>query len=194
MPNGYTMHVKDGITFEEFIMGCTRAFLIETRDTPNSQPIPEKMIPSEHHQNQMILSAEEKQALLNMSDSELEIAANIQYVENVKSRKKNIDKKIELKAKFDIMLLKVTSWEPPSSDHNGLKDFMKNQLTESRDFDCKLYGSDLTEIVKLTGNEWKKQELQIVNRSIDYHTKEHALELKRINGNNNRLKQLRDSI
>ncbi|VTR91619.1 unnamed protein product [Gemmata massiliana] len=35
------------------------------------------------------------------------------------------------------MLEHVRAWEPPSTDHENLKQFMIDQLRESIDFDCR---------------------------------------------------------
>ena len=47
MPTGYTAPIKDGISFNDFMWGCARAFgaLIMMRDDPPGTPIPERFEP-----------------------------------------------------------------------------------------------------------------------------------------------------
>ena len=63
MPTGYTATLMEkGQTFQEFIMGCARAFgaLIEMRDSPNDAPIPDKFEPSDYHAKRLIESREKR--------------------------------------------------------------------------------------------------------------------------------------
>ncbi len=48
MPTGYTDAVKDGITFDQFVLGCARGMgaLVMMRDEPSGTPIPERFEPS----------------------------------------------------------------------------------------------------------------------------------------------------
>jgi hypothetical protein len=47
MPTGYTAPIADGMTFEQFALGCARAFgaLVTMRDEPSDAPIPERLEP-----------------------------------------------------------------------------------------------------------------------------------------------------
>ena len=52
MPTGYTSKIKDDITFEQYAMGCARAFdaLIDMRDEASDALIPEELTPSNYHE------------------------------------------------------------------------------------------------------------------------------------------------
>ena len=51
MPTGYTDLINNGCTFNEFVMGCARAFgaTIDMRDEPLGAEIPEKFELSDYH-------------------------------------------------------------------------------------------------------------------------------------------------
>ncbi len=75
MPTGYTaILMEKGQTFQEFIMGCARAFgaLIEMRDSPNDAPIPDKFEPSDYHAKRIIELREKLAKFKLMTDAEKE--------------------------------------------------------------------------------------------------------------------------
>ena len=53
MPTGFTYKIKDGISFEEFIMRCTRAFsaLVCMRASSIDSAIPKKFEPESYHKD-----------------------------------------------------------------------------------------------------------------------------------------------
>ena len=89
------------------------------------------------------------------------------------------------------MLVQIRAWAAPTSDHDGLKKFMISQLEDSIEFDCTWQPE---EPKQLSGAEYKAEQLAEAQRDIDYHTKEHAGEIERINRCNEWVCTLRKSL
>jgi hypothetical protein len=55
MSTGHTDKIKDDITFEQYTLGCSRAFgaLIHMRDLPRDAEIPDSVEPSNHYSNKL---------------------------------------------------------------------------------------------------------------------------------------------
>ena len=105
---------------------------------------------------------------------------------------KSIRETTELKNKYNDMLKKVVSWNPPTEDHVELKKFMVSQIEESITFDCSLSHLSIPE--KLEKEDWISTRIEMWSKDIKYYTKNHEEEIERVNGRNNWIKQLRESL
>lgn len=197
MPTGYTSIVADNenLTFSEFAMRCARNFgaLIMMRDEPLDAPIPEKFEPSDYYKNEYekAKAAYENFIANPPSDEDLEKQYN-EYValETERFAAASADKDIKCR-RYNAMLLKVLKWQPPTPEHEGLKEFMIDQLHDSIDFDCSEYRpliSDKEEYIARNRNgEYLKEEL-------DFYEKKWHNEIERTNSRNKWLKELRESL
>lgn len=197
MPTGYTSIVADNenFTFPEFAMRCARNFgaLIMMRDEPLDAPIPEKFEPSDYEKNEYekAKAAYENFIANPPSDEDLEKQYN-EYValETERFAAASADKDIK-RRRYNAMLLKVLKWQPPTPEHEGLKEFMIDQLHDSIDFDCSEYRpliSDKEEYIARNRNgEYLKEEL-------DFYEKRWHEEIERTNSRNKWLKELRESL
>lgn len=195
MPTGYTSGIADGISFEEFIMSCARAFgsLISLRDS--NAAVPEKFEVDDYYKRSIKKAEEELAKLREMELYEAGDEADKEYYRKLDQREESIQKQISLKEKYDTMFLKVKEWQPPSPDHDELKNFMIEQINTSIEFDCNIDSDYYTgKIIKLTGERWLEREINSVLRNITYSKKRYSEECKRVNGRNLWLKQLRESL
>lgn len=195
MATGYTSKIKDGISFKEFLLGCAKAFgaCIEMRDDPMDTPIPDEFKISDYHIKRLTEIQSEFEFINRMTIDEAAIKAKEEYEQKRKYNEQQIKERDGLRLKYNDMLIKVKNWQPPTSDHFGLKDFMIQQITSSMDFDC---GTTYYEkpIELLTGEQWLLNKKQSLFNDIDYHTKEHQKEVDRVAQRNQWIKQLRESI
>lgn len=195
MSTGYTSDIAKGISFNEFILGCARAFgaCVTMRDSPNDEEIPDEFKPTDYHIKKLTETQAEKEIFKTITHKEADNKAKVEYDEKLAYNKEQIDKHIKLKIKYKAMLKEARKWNPPTPDHQGLKDFMIQQLTSSIDHDCSTeYYEKPVEL--LDGNSWLLKELQRINRDIEYHGKENQKELERVDGRNKWVKQLRESL
>ena len=195
MPTGYTCAIKDGISFDDFVMRCARAFgaLVDMRDESLDAPIPEKFEPSNYHQEKIKELEEEKAKLKKKLESGAHISeCELEYEKAVEVYEKSVKNKTELRARYLDMLHKVREWVPPTDEHVELKRFMVNQLNQSIDFDCDT--SILTIPKLLTPTEWFSQKMDRILNDILYHREEYLKEVLRVADRNVWLKALRDSL
>ncbi len=196
MPTGYTSKIAKGISFEEFAMNCARAFvaLVMMRDESSDTEIPKKFEPSDYHKK-ALAEIEKKLKEINENDSGWCLNKAIdEYDTALKTKEEGIRKANELREKYSTMLIKVKQWQPPSSEHTGLKDFMIEQIEDSAKFDCGTSYYEKQEVKCLSGQEWKEKHLAELMKNLAYHTKENLLEIARTEGRNDWIAKLRKSL
>lgn len=196
MPTGYTNKIGEGQSFEDFILGCARAFgaLVTMRDDSQDTPIPEKFEASEYHLREAAAAAIELEKLKEMPFEEAEKRAKEKYESELMSIENSINSARELEATYKQMLSQVMAWKAPTADHMELKKFMVQQIEESIKFDCDT-GYYLGKDIKLlTGEQWRTGEIKQAFEGIDYHKKEQAKEVERIARRNDWITRLRESL
>ena len=195
MPTGYTAPIADGITFEQFVMGCARGFgaLIMMRDEPANAPIPERFEPSDYHLCKLDEAHSRFDEISSLTPEACEHLAAQQYHDAETQRRIRIKEIGELRQKYDAMIQAVDEWAPPSAEHIHLKEFMRKQLTESIDFDCDASYYAI-ETPRLSGQVWLEQQLEKARRDIAYHEQQHKEEVERTNRRNEWLRLLRESL
>lgn len=198
MPTGYTDKIKDGITFQEFAMNCARAFgaCLSMRDDPTSTPIPEEFEPSPYHAEQLEKAVQEVDDFNNLTDRQLQHMFKQCVSDGIKRQSTYIKEKNELREKYEEMLDKVHQFEPPTSEHTEYKNFMINQITESIKFDCNnKYDEELIEdLEKMTFDEWYENQVEVLNRAVEYHMEQKEKEEKRCLDRSMWVIELREAI
>lgn len=183
MPTGYTADIYEGkdVSFSDFALKCARAFgaCIEQRDDdPNDKP---KLI-EKTKDNYHIKKIEKAKKWKKPTKAEFDA-----YVKNQTAYyNEQIDKQNKLKASYQKMLDKANAWTPPTKEHEGLKKFMINQLTESMEFDCSndYYQRELNNIKQLTYNQYVNDMRDSNKRDIEYHTNELKKDNERVDTRN----------
>jgi hypothetical protein len=140
MPTGYTADLYGGKdqTFADFAMSCARGFgaLFVLRDEGPDAVVPERFEPDRYAKDRLerakadvaeaeARSMDEWAALLAKSNEEM---AEASKQARVRSR--------ALRARYEAMLEAVDAWVPPSTEHEQLQAFMRDQLKQSIKFDC----------------------------------------------------------
>ena len=183
MPTGYTSKIEDGQSFEDFVLGCARAFgaCLDQRDDPMfDKPKLREELGAFHTMNH-------EQKLANGNELREEAIARAQ---------KYLNDKIVLKSKYESMRDKVRGWNPPTPDHMNLKTFMIEQINSSIDFDCNVkYALDeLEKRTKMTAMEYYDEAVSKLEWSVKYHEEEIAKERKRVEESNNWILELYKSL
>lgn len=194
MPTGYTHSIKDGITFEQFALGCARAFgaLITMRDEPSDAKIPEKFEPSDFYLKSRETAEAKLAELRAMTPEQCEAAALASYLDacerNQTRRKENID----LRNKYQAMVTEVVLWEPPTPDHVPMKEFMIEQLHSSISFDCG--GDYIVDPPKASGVTWLANYVHSLERDIERYIAHHNEEVERAKTRTEWVNALRSSL
>lgn len=193
MPTGFTDAVKDGISFTEFALQCARAFgaCISLRDEPLSAEIPE-FKPSDYHHVALRAARNKLAELQTLTPKQATDAATCAYNKECERYASILQERKELRTKYETMLARVEAWQPPTAEHEGLKKFMREQLTCSIENDCddSYYSIPLQQ----AGTDWLARQLEAVARSIKYHEEEQAAEVLRVVQRNAWVRALRASL
>jgi len=197
MPTGYTAAIKDGITFENFILRCARGMgaLILMRDDPHDAPIPEKFEPEDFYLKEIEKAQKDLDQYMSLTPEAADIEAKTEYDAEISRRMESIKESIALRHKYEEMLAKVREWQPPSLEHIELKEFMEEQITKSIKFDY--ITGDYYEkfpVELLAGKVWLTKKIADITANIARYTKEYEEEVQRTNGRNMWIKQLRESL
>jgi hypothetical protein len=82
MPTGYTAPIADGMTFEQYALGCARAFgaLVTMRDEPSDAPIPEKLEPDTYYQRSLEASQLELDRVMSLTAAEIVAETDKSYL------------------------------------------------------------------------------------------------------------------
>lgn len=193
MPTGYIADIAKDISFEQFALGCARAFgaTITMRDDPAGTEIP-VFVPSDYHRKQVEIAHAELAKINAMSFEDSRQAALADYLDACERNQSYREERQTLRTKYEAMLVQAEAWEPPTPDHVAMKEFMVDQIKKSIDWDC---GSDhLADPEKLSGDAWRAQQLQTISESLAYHTREHEQEVERTRTRNAWVDSLKASL
>lgn len=198
MPTGYTADIEKGISFETFVLRCARAFgaCIMQRDD-SSDELPKLQESSKYHEEELVKQQKEKKEIETMTIKEIEAIIENKYATEIKQEKKYAENNIKLKQKYEKMLAAVEAWNPPTSDHIELKNFMVKQIIDSIKFDCWCEDERYKykeRPIKLSPELWRAKKLEKINKDIAYHTKEGIKEVKRTESCNLWIRQLYESL
>jgi hypothetical protein len=168
MPTGYTAEVADGkvTDFRTFALRCARAFgaAIMQRDDPMNEP-PKLREVSDYTLKYVAERQAKLAALDTMTVEQANDAAALAYGEALKEYHASVQRETDTRNRYNAMLAEAVAWEPPTPEHAKLKEFMIQQLTEGRKFDC---GYEPTKPVRLSGPMWLAKEKADAARMLGY--------------------------
>lgn len=188
---------KENCTLEEYAMRCARRFgaLIEMMEEPLDAPIPEKFEPSTHNRDMLVKDKAKYAKFMALTDeekyAELERSYNEMVAEYSKMEEEENEKRRILRERYEAMLEKVRAWNPPTPDHENLRDFMISQLEESIVFDCDEYKPIIPK-----KEEWcdVQSHINLLKRNIDISQEHYDKEIISYNKRNQWLSDLRESL
>jgi len=196
MPSGYTAPVQSGEITElpDFAMTCARAFgaLIEMRDDPVGAKIPAGFPVDPHYYESVRQATENVQKWEAISPHTAVTLRAAEIREKQVQDDKRAKEKSLQRGRYEAMLVKVEAWTPPTTEHQGLKDYMCKQLRDSIEWDC----TDYLERPKpaLTADQWLAEKRAGAQSSLDYAKKSLAEAEERIRGRNQWVADLRKSL
>jgi hypothetical protein len=92
----------------------------------------------------------------------------------LQQHKENSDRQKELRQRYRFMRKQIDAWEP-SAEHEGLKDFMLQQIGESTYFlECQRPPMELP-----SAEEWLANERKVTTEGIEYHAEREKLQIDR---------------
>lgn len=190
MATGYTWPVRNGeVTFEEFVLDCARGFAWWMRDS-DSKTLTDP--PIQNTYKKFLEQEKTKLARLEALSAEEIMAEHEEEYWNVRESNQRITTDdIQTKHRYLEMLKKVEAWEPPSEIHEGLKNFMIEQLKSSIEFDC-----DSTFQYKINPRpfEWHEERIARARKMVDSYAEKAEEEAQRNIDNQRWTDQLRESL
>jgi hypothetical protein len=193
MPTGYTLVIDDrpDVSFEEFVWRCARAFgaLVTMRDDSIDAPIPEELQPAPYYRESLIGAETRLQLAKAMTLDEARAAmaaeATETEVDNARRRAEHA-KKV---SGYRRMRQLVLEWEPPSSDHAGLRKFMLEQLSTGDPGECYQSSAFVG-----TAEEWLAHRIAEAERDVEWSRNVLREEEERVRLRNEWLRKLRASV
>ena len=200
MPTGYTAPIYEGekdFTFEKFAMRCARNFgaCIRLRGEPLTLDIDldKHFQPNEYYKKRLEEIEKEYQEFLDNPPTEEQLGRK--YDEMVEKEQKRFEERMkqtdELRQRYVAMLRKALEWNPPTPEHENLRNFMIQQLQESMDRDCAEYFPNFG-----TREEYIEYHLRpdILLERIKLYQEYHEREVKACNDSKQWVKDLMDSL
>jgi hypothetical protein len=94
------------------------------------------------------------------------------------------------------MIYKATIWTPPTTEHEGLKDFMIKQLVESKQWDCGVdhYENELVSLSAMTYNDYIEKTRKEYIFNCKYHEEHLIKDIDLINQRNKWIEDLYNSL
>lgn len=181
MPTGYTYKVGEGSeeSFEAFALRCAKAFgaCVMQRDSNAEFPNLSLLDGDTYHKDKLTNISKQIEALNAQSDEDLFADAMREYEESKQDYLTRIEENHAKMLRYKEMRAQALTWEPPTSEHVGLKDFMIEQLSSSIDFDDmgKYYERSLADLVQPTMADlpaYRKTKLADLRKDFEYHEEE----------------------
>lgn len=194
MPTGYTVFIEDGeiTNAKDFLMLCARAFgvAIDMREEPLSKPMPKEFKPSTYHLERLEEERRELDRLRSMTMDEVHNQNEAEYQRDVAACKEMLEKKKAIKDRYVAILNEVKAWTPPTTEHNGLKEFAIEQIEICLP-DLSFYDR---EPVRVSDQEWIETRIESYQKSIQRHEESWKEECERVASRNKWLADLRGSL
>ena len=203
MPTGYTAGILDGkiTTFPEFAKLCMRAFgaTIHLRDE-NLDAEYEPRTPSSYHSEaiekakQLIIDAQ------NLSDEEILETKKKELEHSKKYHLETIEKAKKANIELNKILIEVNKWQPPTTEHIGIKNFMIEQIDMTIKHDCDMdYDHEKlikieNDLLTLNASELRKQMIEKGKKDLTYHKTENIKEIQRCETSNKWVTDLLNSL
>jgi len=196
MPTGYTAELMNkGMDFKSFVFRCARAFgaLIMMRDDPMDAPIPEKIEPSDYHVKALAETKQKYKRLKTMTNDEKIAFGVTEKEKEIKVCREYLTKAMAENDRLTKMALQIKAWKPPTSDHEGLKKFMIDQIGISMN-DLSWSRKRLEKVEEEPPVAYYAAAVSNAEQGINYHNKENLDEIKRAADRTEWVQQLRASL
>jgi len=197
MPTGYTHRIQTGEMTElrDFAMSCARAFgaCVDMRDEPMDAEIPDAFKPGNYHADRLDELRKELADIEAMSAEQAAERAKGECEAEMRRRAEDNRTHLEECDRYRAMREKVLAWQPPTPNHNELRNFMLSQLDDSINLDGPIYERRSPPLIQ-DGETWKLNKRESLLRSIDFHAAEHKKEIERAKNRTIWVRQLRASL
>jgi hypothetical protein len=193
---GYTHElINKKLAFPQFAMLCARAMgaCVMMRDEPFDAAIPDAFKPSNYNARRIVAATKELNRLVAMTPAKREKFGAKVKGEQFASLTDMKAKTLEANNRLMQSHADVGNWQPPTSHHEGLKEFMLQQITTSLS-DTAYEDKSLAKCESTPPLGFWSEAVAQCAKDIAYHTKAQAEEDERTNQRNQWLADLRKSL
>lgn len=197
MPTGYTSDIENDIEFEDFVLGCARAFGACMHQRDDNMKIKPTL-----REVDTYYFEQAKDAAAKLADLEaMKPQDRVQYskdriAKELEAEQEYFNKKVLLKNKYEAMLAQVHAWNPPTPDHVELKKFMVQQITESINFDCNTsYALErITSLSQKNPSTYFQTALESAREDVKFYTEQYEKHMKAVLESNQWITELYKSL
>jgi hypothetical protein len=165
--------------------------LVTMRDEPLEATPPERFEPQKYYFERVDEAKAKVAVLSQMTVREIETAMEAAHKAALADYERRKQEREELRARYEAMLAKAREWEPPTTDHEGLANFMIEQLEQSIEFDC-WKGAEPP--VRVSATEWYNREVEQAARELQRAVAALADEKDRAEGRSKWVADLKASL
>lgn len=199
MPTGYTADLYDGkeVDFPTFVLTCARAFgaTVLLRDSSISVlPTEENVKEGDYTQEKLEAAKAKLDRFIHMEDAELERLTQEANEEARVALEKSLEENERRSTAYLGMIAQVEAWTPPSPDHEGLKEFMLEQLRDSLKHDCHEDDYIRRWHPQYTTRQFRANQIDSAARDIAYHREQVGKVRERNEGREKWVRDLRKSL
>ena len=198
MPTSLTQPIFDnpGFTFEQFAWLCTRAMIpaILLRDSefrvPTEEDITSAVCASEveHCEVRVRQSASELADMTARSAASWETENVAVHERRLREHEASLQRYTEQRGRFVRMLERVTAWQPPTPEHDGLKRLMIEQCQYETD------QSPPSAPSAFTAEQYREDTLEYARRQVEWRTEDLRKARERVAFKDAWFKALRESV
>ena len=199
MPTGYTAGIEDGkiTTGKDFLMRCARNFgaCIEMKDEPLSTPIPQAFEPAGFYKDWIAEEEKNLEMYLSLTVDDARRVIDKEYERKQKQNTEAIEREKKIRQKYESVREEVERWNPPTPEHNSLKNFALEQISiscEPRDT-IGFWEAEMREL-KVPPEEWLKTKIEHARESLERYKRSWREEVERTERRNKWLNDLRESL
>lgn len=186
--------MSEGQDFNSFVMTCARAMgaCVMMRDEPFDAPIP-TFEPSDYNAKAKLDAEKLLKKLKSMSTEDAMALGKEEKTKDIKRLKECVDREEAENKRLDRMVEEVGEWAPPTEDHQGLKEFMLDQIDISRTAGV-YYQGELDKTQSREPTSFIFDKIANAERDIEYHKKGDTEERDRTEERNQWVIALRESL
>jgi len=151
---------------------------------------PKLPVASDYNLKRLEETRVELNRIAEWSTEDIAREAEKEFQERLNSHNKYAHEKVDLRNKYNAMLARVVAWTPPTKEHEGLKDFMLQQIRDSIKWDC--IESEPPKLLSLP--EWYQNKVNNLEQSLAYHEEENIKEQERTANRTAWIKELYKSL
>lgn len=200
MPTGYTHQLAENasMSFADFTWACARQFgaFINQKDASMNAPSVLKEEPSSYHAVELKDATRKLAMFKKLNNQRKHRWAELKLTEELNSANESIASAACTEYAYKAMLDQVEGWQPPTKDHQGLKDFMIQQLVDSikRDGIHEYKIKIRMKILQKSPEQQIEEHIKSLQADIEYHKKHLAEDTKQIDARNKWKQDLVNSI